>query len=173
MNLTWGGRITIYYIKFCSINSHAQCTVEMLASAYLLSMFLVFAVSLSIWYDICVCVTSTLSLYHNSSVWLDIQDISSWDWNPPNFVGISILPLSLQATYATSRIIMHYVLVFVCLHFALLDTRVLSVLEELCITRLAAVNFFARVLNPQVGSVCVWYIYIHTHTHTHSNKWKC
>ena len=28
----------------------------------------------------------TVSLYHNSSVWLDTQDASSWDQNPPNFM---------------------------------------------------------------------------------------
>ena len=27
----------------------------------------------------------TISLYHNSSVWPDTQDVSSWDQNPPNF----------------------------------------------------------------------------------------
>ena len=27
----------------------------------------------------------TVSLYHNSPVWLDTQDASSWDRNPPNF----------------------------------------------------------------------------------------
>ena len=27
----------------------------------------------------------TVSLYNNSSVWLDTKDASSWDWNPPNF----------------------------------------------------------------------------------------
>ena len=26
-----------------------------------------------------------VSLYHNTSVWLDTQDASSWDRNPPNF----------------------------------------------------------------------------------------
>ena len=29
----------------------------------------------------------TVSLYHNSSVWLDTQDASSWDRNPPNFAS--------------------------------------------------------------------------------------
>ena len=28
----------------------------------------------------------TISLSHNSSVWLDVQDALSWDRNPPNFV---------------------------------------------------------------------------------------
>ena len=27
----------------------------------------------------------TVSLYQNSSVWLDTQNASSWDQNPPNF----------------------------------------------------------------------------------------
>ena len=27
----------------------------------------------------------TISLYHKSSVWLDTQNTSSWDQNPPNF----------------------------------------------------------------------------------------
>ena len=27
----------------------------------------------------------TVSLYHNSLVWLDTQDALSWDRNPPNF----------------------------------------------------------------------------------------
>ena len=27
----------------------------------------------------------TVSLYHNSSEWIDTQDASSWDRNPPNF----------------------------------------------------------------------------------------
>ena len=27
----------------------------------------------------------TVSLYHNSSVWLDTLDAWSWDQNPPNF----------------------------------------------------------------------------------------
>ena len=27
----------------------------------------------------------TVSLYHNSSVWLDTLDTRSWDRNPPNF----------------------------------------------------------------------------------------
>ena len=32
---------------------------------------------------VCVCVL-TVSLYHNSSVWLDMRDASSWDQNPAN-----------------------------------------------------------------------------------------
>ena len=39
--------------------------------------------------------------------------------------------------------------------FVLWDTRVLSLLEELCITWVAAINSFTRMLNPWEGSVCV------------------
>ena len=44
---------------------------------------------------------------------------------------------------------------------ALPDTRVLNSLEEFCITRVAAVNSFVRVINPREGSV---YIVIHRQT---------
>ena len=54
-----------------------------------------------------------------------------------------------------------YVLAFVCLDFAPSDTRVLNSLEELWITRVAAVNFFTRVLSPWKGSM---YIIIHRQT---------
>ena len=47
-----------------------------------------------------------------------------------------------------------YVLAFLCLHFALSDTRVLNLLEELCITRVTAVNSFTWV-NPWEGSVYI------------------
>ena len=62
------------------------------------------------------------------------------------YVRLSILPLSQQATYVNSGIITYYVLAFFALHFALQDTRVLNSVEELCITLVATVNFFARVL---------------------------
>ena len=55
----------------------------------------------------------------------------------------------------------HFVLVSVCLHFALLDSRVLTSLEEVCITWVAAVNSFAKLLNPRKGSV---YTVIHRQT---------
>ena len=46
---------------------------------------------------------------------------------------------------------MHYVVAFACLYFALLDTRVLNSYEELCIARVAAVNYLDRVLNRRSG----------------------
>ena len=45
--------------------------------------------------------------------------------------------------------------------FALLDARVLNLLEELCIMLMVAVNSFAAVLNSREGSV---YIVIHRQT---------
>ena len=49
------------------------------------------------------------------------------------YIRFSIIPLSHQSIYVSSGIIRHYVLAFICLHFALPDTRVLNSLEELCI----------------------------------------
>ena len=72
------------------------------------------------------------------------------------YVRISILPHNQQATHPILQIIRHYVVAFVCLHFVLLDTRVLNSLEEL----LAAINSFARVLNPQLRE----HIYCHSQT---------
>ena len=47
---------------------------------------------------------------------------------------LTILPHSQQSTYVSSRIFRHYVVTFVCLHFALLDIRVLNSYSALCIT---------------------------------------
>ena len=59
------------------------------------------------------------------------------------YIRLSIITLSQPATYVSSGIIRHYVVAFVCLHFALPDTS----FEVICITRVAAVNSFTRVLN--------------------------
>ena len=76
------------------------------------------------------------------------------------YVRLSIVLLIHKSTNVSSGIIRHYIVAFVCLHFALLDTRVLNSYEDLCIIRVAAVNSFARVLNPRVGEP----IYCHTLT---------
>ena len=68
------------------------------------------------------------------------------------YVRLCIIPLSQQVNYVRSGIIRHYVVAFVCLHFALPDTRVLNSFKELCIMRAAAVNSFTRVLNPNGGT---------------------
>ena len=77
------------------------------------------------------------------------------------YVKLSIILLSYLLTYISSVIIRHFVVALVCLHFALLDTRVLNSYEELCITQVAAINSFARELNPWWESV---YIVIHRQT---------
>ena len=50
----------------------------------------------------------TVSLYLNSSVWLDTLDASSWDQNPPNFTLESVSYRSaISAIYITLGIITH------------------------------------------------------------------
>ena len=71
------------------------------------------------------------------------------------YVRLSMLLLNHQATYVSSGITTHYVLAFGCLYFALPDSKVHYSLEELCITRVVAVNSFIRVLNPQGGEHCI------------------
>ncbi len=70
------------------------------------------------------------------------------------YVRLSIIPLSHLVTYNSLGIIRYYVIAFVCLRFALPDPRVLNSHEELCITRVAAVNSFARVLNSRGRVYC-------------------
>ena len=91
----------------------------------------------------------TVSLYHNSSVGLDTPDASSWNWNLLNFtLDLVSYRSAISVTYVSLWIKRYYVVAYVCLHFALPDTKVLNSYEELCITRVAAVNSFARALNP-------------------------
>ena len=48
----------------------------------------------------------TVSLYYNTSVWLDMQDTSSWDRNPPNFtLDLVSYHSAIWATYVSLRII--------------------------------------------------------------------
>ena len=110
-------------------------------------------------------------------MWLYTQDTSSWDRNPPKlYAKHGISPLSHINDIRQLRNYNAYILAFVCLYFALSNTRMLNLLEELCITRVAAVNSFRR-------GACVYiciYIYIHwsyicielisvfAHTHTHA-----
>ena len=58
------------------------------------------------------------------------------------YIRLSIIPLSHQLIYISSGIIRHYVVVFICLHFALSDTRVLNSYEELCIKSRNTPNSF-------------------------------
>ena len=71
----------------------------------------------------------TVSLYNNSSVWLDTRDGS----NQPNFNVRSITYLP-SADPKQAREFNVYVLTSVCLHFTLSDTEVFNFLEEICIS---------------------------------------
>ena len=51
-----------------------------------------------------------------------------------------------------------YLVAFTCLHFVFSDSGVLYLFEELCITRMAAVNSFVRVLIPSPGGGDHFYI---------------
>ena len=77
------------------------------------------------------------------------------------YVRQSIIPHTPQSTYVSLRIIKHYVAAFVCWHFALPDTREPKSFEEFCITRVAAINSFARELNPGRKEGASIYIYIY------------
>ena len=64
-------------------------------------------------------------LYHSSSVWIEIQDASSWDRNPPKFTGDLVSHyLAISATYVSPGIITHFVKAVVDLHLALSDTGI-------------------------------------------------
>ena len=65
------------------------------------------------------------------------------------YVRLKIVPLSPQSTYVSTGIIRYSVVAFACLHFALQDSRVLNSNKELCMTRAAAVNSFAKMLNHE------------------------
>ena len=72
-------------------------------------------------------------------------------WHAGRFkVGSTLCTLhqtnNIPLSYLTSKF-NAYVLTFVCLHFTLSDTGVFNSLD-LCITRVAAVNSFVRVVNP-------------------------
>ena len=82
---------------------------------------------------VCVCVIhrQILSMYHNSSLCLDTQDASSWD-------------LNFTQTAADPTQAREFNFCFF-LHFTLSDTEVISSLEELCITRVPTVSYFANI----------------------------
>ena len=64
------------------------------------------------------------------------------------YARLKIIPLSQQADHVSSGIIRHCVVALVVYIFALPDTKVLHSIEQLCIMLVAAVNSFARGLNP-------------------------
>ena len=111
----------------------------------------------------------TVSLYHGSSVWLDTRNTSRWDWNQPNFTSDRYHTTQPATDPTEAREFNVYVLTFVCLHFTLSDTEMVNSLEKLCITRVATINSFNKVLNPRSSCTDNTEFWItHTHTHTHS-----
>ena len=112
----------------------------------------------------------TVSLYHNSLVWLDTQDARSRDRNPSNFTlhYDSDHPSTKRTTLAKGILRYFYKqqqqpsFIF---FYTLSVTRGLNSFKELCITTLAAAgNSFARELNIYIYiyiyiyivCVCVW-----------------
>ena len=85
------------------------------------------------------------------------------------YIRLSIFLLTQQATYVSSGIIRYYVVAFVYLHFALLDTRVLNSLEELCIMQVAAITliFTSYGLNS-ITVVILLNIYIYIYIYDYS-----
>ena len=111
--------------------------------------------------------SQTVSLYHSSSVWLDVQDAPIWDRNPSKFtLNVISYYFAISATFNSlgggKGINAFFNSLFVYLHFELSDTGVPNSLEDICIMILIAVNSFAIVLNRRNSSVCIYiYIYIY------------
>ena len=92
-----------------------------------------------------------VSLYYISSVWLDTLDVSCWDRNKQNLRKTDILPFIHFGNLRQLRNLTHFVLAFVRLHVALLDTGVLNSLEKLWFTRIALVRVRERERERERG----------------------
>ena len=70
--------------------------------------FVYVCVGVYIYVYIYVCMYVCVNVNHNSSVWLDTEDVSSWDRKPTNFT-LDMVPnrSAISATYINSGIIMH------------------------------------------------------------------
>ena len=96
----------------------------------------------------------TVSLYRNSSVWLDTQGAWSWDQNTTNFT-LDLVSYRSASKWHTQ--VGNYPAL--CSNFRLftfLPYRIPECLihsKSFCITRVAAVNSFARVLNPRLERI--------------------
>ena len=71
----------------------------------------------------------TVSLYHNSSVWLDTQDASIWNRNPADLMSVGYLTSKLSSLSVQVK----EFYIYIYLHIHLSVTRVLSSWKELCI----------------------------------------
>ena len=64
------------------------------------------------------CHPQTVLLNHNSLVGLDMQNASSWDRNPSNFMlDLVSYCTTIKVTYVSLGIIMHFLLTFICYTF--------------------------------------------------------
>ena len=83
----------------------------------------------------------TFSLYHNTSVQLDIRDSWSWDWNPANFYSNRKFFGTATRKFSISKGIFNaYVALFFVFIYTLNGYRELNSFEEICIMRVATVN---------------------------------
>ena len=81
----------------------------------------------------------TVSLYHNSSAWLDTKGASRWDRNSQNFTLDSVsYHTAILMAYVSSGIMTEIVLVFVCFTF--------------CAIRYESGQFVRRTLHYASGS---------------------
>ena len=111
----------------------------------------------------------TVSLYQNSSVWLNRLDSSSWDsnladWNAnPRFYHTTMRKLAQAKEILT--LMYHISFVYI---YLLNDYQELNSFEEPCFTLVATITSLARELNPTgVGEHIYIYIYIYIYMHTH------
>ena len=75
---------------------------------------------------VCVCVyiyiyivihSQTVSLYHNTSMWLDTWDASNWDRNPADFRTVGYLTALLSANESGGILLhtYHFSFLYVCM----------------------------------------------------------
>ena len=105
--------------------------------------------------------TQTVSLYKNSSAWLEhMRRFKLGLKTDQLYVRLNNILLSQQAN-VTTGIIKHYIVAFVYLRFCLPDTRVLSSFEELLHYASGSCKFLRQSAQPPWGNV---YIVIHRQT---------
>ena len=94
-----------------------------------------------------------VSLYHNSSVWLDTRGARSRDRNPTDFYANRKFYCTATKQFSVRKGILTHMYHF-CFVYGYQE---LNSLEELCITRMATANSLARELKPLgVGEPVSW-----------------
>ena len=79
--------VCIYIYIYSSINLYTYIHIYLHTQSFCMTLS-DFSPSLCIYI---YCYPQTVSLYHNSSVWLDREDASSWDRNPADFMLVRYL----------------------------------------------------------------------------------